>query len=1679
MCRTLFGTVARTVFVTVLSLAGVGTLWAQDYGGLSVDTKFSPGEVGYYYVNMPATGTKEVTVPDGVLSFKVYDDGGKDGNVFDQREAENPIPGDYSLNCNGYLKLTAPEGYLLKLSGMIRIEAEQAGGEDYLTVFDGADTGETARRLIDRLCSTPYDGSEPENEGQYDDWPRKESVKPVVSTGRVITLYFYSDDFNCVEGLDLVVTLVPEGQTFSISSTEVTGGAVTAQAEAKPHDEVALTAQPETGYMLAAVSVKDGDGFDVELADGLLWYSPAQSTTFHMPADEVTVTPTFTNTWTAEGGLYINMPWKGTRTAVIPAGVRSFKVYDDGGEGGNAHIGVEHPDNGGNYRNNCDGYLELIAPEGYVLRLSGTITTEDFRTYTNIPGVHETDWLDVYDGTSTSDKLLNKVHGIDYDKPFEISTVTTSAERMTLYFHSSESWVSEGLDLKVEVIPVESAKHLVKISAAAGGTVTSNVTKEQKGNVVTLTVTPDEGYVLSSLDVVDDWGQPVSLAGDTVWYSTGTPPSFVMPVHGVTVIPHFTSQLTAEGGLSVNMPLANLKTITIPAGVQSFKVYDSDDNNCANPRRRSSFMQLTAPEDNVFKLSIQDVSGWDQDISVYDGSYEDRENAPLLIDNIPSYWNDEGERLEEPDEQTTVYSTNRTMTIMYSGYPCTSSFEFLVTLVDASDAHAVKLTTVEGGNVQASATSAKVGTPVTLTVSTDEGYLLTGIDVIDAHGDRRIPTNVLHCFADDNTATFIMPVADVTVTPHFTKNLTADGGLYINLPKTGTLDVAIPAGVQSFKVYDDGGEGGTNVFNDNQKGLWYSFECDGYLKLTAPEGYVLQLSGQITLEEDWDYLTVYDGDVDGHKLIDSYTSFPDDDVDETAPTCDITTTASTGRTMTIHMTTDDEFCFAGLDLTVTLIDASQQHDIAIQQSTGGTVEADVDKAPAGTPVKLTVTPDRGYALSEISVADIYGNELPLLNEIVLATQAGTATFIMPVYDVTITPRFTNQPTAEGGLFVNMPKTGTKSIAVPHEIHSFKVFDDGGKIGKYSNFCDGYLELTAPEGYKLQLSGTISSEPNYDYLTVFDGDKDSSRLIDKASSKFNNNDNNVMDELPPVTSSGRKMTLHLYSDGYNVYDGLDLTVTLVPDEDLAHTIVINNTTGGRVTYTGDNQTIDENVLLTFEVDEGYVLSDIQVVDFYGNPLQVYWTDEQYLKNTLESYGYSYDESFDFSKSRMGAIDFDMPGSDAFVTPIFSQAKTAEGGLYVNMPWGGSKHVYLPADVTSLKVYDDGGEGRIGLNPVNDEVETEIIGSANYGNDCDGYLQLTAPEGYVLQLSGTIFLEAYCDFLTVFDGDENSRKLIDEISSNYNYVDDVDVMTELPTVTSSGRSMTLHLSTDGSVNYDGLDLTVTLLPAVTLLDNDSESDTKNADVMAAAQEMETPYAVVLKDRQMTKNGEWNTLCLPFGVTDGDEDDELSFTGTPLEGAIVRELDADNSNLSADGVLTLTFKDAERIEAGKPYIVKWTVDGSAGENDDEVQPLMNPVFCGVNIARTEPVAVTFANAQGSACSFVGQFAPFAIDADNQKEVLMLTTGNRIGYTASDRMLRAFRAHFDVPAVSGQARRFVLDFGDSAQGDATKLDDKSIRSVDNATDTWYDLQGRRLNGEPKRKGLYIKNRKKVKQNL
>ena len=80
-----------------------------------------------------------------------------------------------------------------------------------------------------------------------------------------------------------------------------------------------------------------------------------------------------------------------------------------------------------------------------------------------------------------------------------------------------------------------------------------------------------------------------------------------------------------------------------------------------------------------------------------------------------------------------------------------------------------------------------------------------------------------------------------------------------------------------------------------------------------------------------------------------------------------------------------------------------------------------------------------------------------------------------------------------------------------------------------------------------------------------------------------------------------------------------------------------------------------------------------------------------------------------------------------------------------------------------------------------------------------------------------------------------------------------------------------------------------------------------ISTAAASGNTYEKVTLSDRTLYTDGDWNTLCLPFDVD--------NFTGTPLEGYIVKELDCETQHGGhktgcEDWTLYLNFKDATSI-------------------------------------------------------------------------------------------------------------------------------------------------------------------------
>ena len=209
--------------------------------------------------------------------------------------------------------------------------------------------------------------------------------------------------------------------------------------------------------------------------------------------------------------------------------------------------------------------------------------------------------------------------------------------------------------------------------------------------------------------------------------------------------------------------------------------------------------------------------------------------------------------------------------------------------------------------------------------------------------------------------------------------------------------------------------------------------------------------------------------------------------------------------------------------------------------------------------------------------------------------------------------------------------------------------------------------------------------------------------------------------------------------------------------------------------------------------------------------------------------------------------------------------------------------------------------------------------------------------------------------------------------------------------------------------------------------------------------------LKGRTFYKDGMWNTICLPFDVV---------LEGSPLEGAVARPLSA----ASVDGkALNLTFGDAvTELKAGTPYIIKW-------ESGYDIE---NPVFTGVTIDKT---ARSYDNgASGDErVRFVGIYRNRTFK-DTQNTILLMGKDNNLYYPIKGASIGSQRAYFRIGNKGAALARFDsfnIGYGDSETTGIEPIHNSQF-TIDNS---WYSLDGRKLQGKPTTKGVYINNGVKI----
>ena len=359
----------------------------------------------------------------------------------------------------------------------------------------------------------------------------------------------------------------------------------------------------------------------------------------------------------------------------------------------------------------------------------------------------------------------------------------------------------------------------------------------------------------------------------------------------------------------------------------------------------------------------------------------------------------------------------------------------------------------------------------------------------------------------------------------------------------------------------------------------------------------------------------------------------------------------------------------------------------------------------------------------------------------------------------------------GHYYVNMPQTGWNALTITSSDLSagkgtFKVYDDGGKSGHYSQACNGTLTLTVPSGHRVFLEGDAKTSLSGSTLTVYDGANASGvKLVEDAHS---------ISSIDPATiytaSTGRSMTLVFVSDiNWDAHHGLDLTVTVF---DPSLTYGISNATAssyGSIGFKVNGATVskahpgDRVSIVSSNITTGYVLSDLTVTD----------SNERAIPVSIEG----------------NSAQFIMPLAAVTVTATFDKAQ-----YDVAIPGGGTTSTFnIPRGPVTVDINEFEGNN------------TELYHTVE---NVKGTLVLVAPARRQIRLTGKVVTHYtgssigiglspnYQPFLAKFiawDGYSSSGNTLAVFeytgSSNKTYTVEKD---GVYSVTSSGQIMTLDMA-----------------------------------------------------------------------------------------------------------------------------------------------------------------------------------------------------------------------------------------------------------------------------------------------
>lgn len=286
-----------------------------------------------------------------------------------------------------------------------------------------------------------------------------------------------------------------------------------------------------------------------------------------------------------------------------------------------------------------------------------------------------------------------------------------------------------------------------------------------------------------------------------------------------------------------------------------------------------------------------------------------------------------------------------------------------------------------------------------------------------------------------------------------------------------------------------------------------------------------------------------------------------------------------------------------------------------------------------------------------------------------------------------------------------------------------------------------------------------------------------------------------------------------------------------------------------------------------------------------------------------------------------------------------------------------------------------------------------------------------------------------------------------------------------IVNEGGNMTLQADAAGEYTFTWEYATNTLIVTYPTGDLTLSDENDNTDALT---EWDGTSANITLNRTLVGNT-WNTLAAPFSISVIDFAALKTILGYSNSSISLKEL----TGASFDGTdVTLTFDDADEIQAGHPYLVKVSKDINLATLPAAIDvaiaqyslSISNP-FKNVVISKD---IVPFETNYIDFIPTLGKTTITGVDAD---DVLFLAAENTLKHPAEiPADMKGFRAYFQLKAAAEGARAFNLDLG---EGETTGISTVSKNNVMMNNDV-YDLQGRKVQNAAQ-KGIYIMNGRKV----